>query len=46
LDASHLPVLQTIDPDLLAVRGAVCEAGERTSAVAADRVKALRMALA
>ncbi|MEN9555484.1 MAG: hypothetical protein RLZZ232_1770 [Planctomycetota bacterium] len=46
LDASHLPVLRTIDPDLLAVRGAVCEAGERTSAVAADRVKALRMALA
>lgn len=46
LDASHLSVLRTIDPDLLAVRGAVCAAGERTSAVAAESVRALRMEMA
>ena len=46
LKREHSLILRRIEPDWVAVRGAVCEGGKRSEKVAADKVRALKMALA
>lgn len=41
----HLPLVKRINPDVLAVRGAVCDRGDRTSIVSLTKVRNLRLAL-
>lgn len=38
---AHLPELRRLEPDWIAVRGAVCKGGARTEEVCADRVREL-----
>ena len=45
LGPSHLPLLQGIAPDLLAVRGAVCDGSDRSKTVCQTMVQSLRMAM-
>lgn len=45
LTEQHLPIVRAIQPDIFAVRGAVCEDSDRTSVVSADRVRRLRAAM-
>ncbi len=42
---SDLPLLLQIQPDIIAVRSAVCEHGDRTATVSKDRVQAFRIAM-
>ena len=46
LKREHALILQRIEPDWVAVRGAVCDGGKRSEKVVAEKVRALRMALA
>lgn len=46
LSVSQLPALNSISPDVVAVRSAVCEEGDRQSAVSTDRVRKFREAIA
>ncbi len=45
LNRTHLPTIKRIQPDVFAVRGAVCDGLDRCSTVSADKVRALKMAL-
>lgn len=45
ISTSLLPQLLEVDPDIIAVRGAVCEHGQRTATVSRDRVIQLVTAL-
>ncbi len=45
LDESHFPLLRRVAPDIVAVRGAVCDRGQRVSRVSEDRVASLQAAL-
>ncbi len=42
---THLPIIKRIQPDVFAVRGAVCDGLDRCSTISADKVKALKSAL-
>lgn len=45
LAAVDLPVIRAIQPDIFAVRGAVCEGSDRTATVSATKVAALKALL-
>ncbi len=45
LTAAHLPLIQEIQPDIFAVRGAVCEGADRTATVSATKVRELKAQL-
>ncbi|MEO2015079.1 MAG: (5-formylfuran-3-yl)methyl phosphate synthase [Fuerstiella sp.] len=45
LNRTHLPIIKRIQPDVFAVRGAVCDGLDRCSTVSTDKVKALKTAL-
>lgn len=45
LTAAHLPMIQAIQPDIFAVRGAVCEGADRTATVSAAKVRELKAML-
>lgn len=45
LGMPHLPALQQIAPDLLAVRGAVCDGSDRSKTVCQEMVQRLRRAM-
>jgi len=44
LNRTHLPIIKRIQPDVFAVRGAVCDGLDRCSTVSVDKVRALKMA--
>jgi uncharacterized protein (UPF0264 family) len=46
LGFDHLPLIRELQPDWLAVRGAVCRSGSRNGAIDPDRVRRLASALA
>ena len=45
LTAAHLTVVQAIQPDVFAVRGAVCEGQDRTATVSAEMIRRLKALL-
>ncbi len=45
ITATVLPQVLAVDPDIVAVRGAVCESGDRGAAVNSERVRELATAL-
>lgn len=45
LDEQHLPFIGQIAPDIVAVRGAVCEGSERRAAICGERITRLKKAL-
>jgi (5-formylfuran-3-yl)methyl phosphate synthase len=45
LNQAHLPTIRLIQPDILAVRGAVCDGLDRCSTVSAEKVGQLKTAL-
>ncbi|MCP4788264.1 MAG: hypothetical protein GY903_09355 [Fuerstiella sp.] len=45
LNQTHLPIIKRIQPDVFAVRGAVCDGLDRRSTISAGKVKALKTAL-
>jgi uncharacterized protein (UPF0264 family) len=44
LQQAHLPVLQQLGPDVIGVRGALCEQGDRTTGITLGRVQAFMQA--
>ena len=40
LKLAHLPALQQLQPDIIGVRGALCEQGDRTTGITLERVRA------
>lgn len=45
ISAEHLPVVARVAPDIVAVRGAVCDHSNRTGAISANRIRSLKTAL-
>lgn len=45
LTAAHLPVVRELEPDIFAVRGAVCKGDDRTATICGERVRKLRDAM-
>jgi len=44
LQQAHLPLLTQLQPDVIGVRGALCEQGDRTTGITLGRVRAFMQA--